>query len=318
MIKEIGGYLELENTKNGYNFYPNYYSFNSARNALLFFCKNKHIKKVYLPYFLCDSITNICQMNSIEFEYYNIDKNLQPNFNKKVGCNELLYIVNYFGQMTNKDILILKKLHKNILIDNVQAFYRKSLSGIPYIYSCRKFFGVPDGAYLSNIRIKYDVLKQSSGSERMTHLIGRLNGTGNEFYKYFLLNEQRINNFKIEKMSFESEMIMNNINHKNVIKIRNNNYIYLQKRLRKINRLNIRFVNGAFCYPLLINYGEKLRNVLIENFIYVPRLWPNVHNKDGFELEFFLSNNILPLPCDQRYTKDDMKRICDIIFKYGQ
>lgn len=36
-----------------------------------------------------------------------------------------------------------------IILDNTQSFFQKPISGIDTIYSCRKYFGVPDGAYLS-------------------------------------------------------------------------------------------------------------------------------------------------------------------------
>lgn len=37
---------------------------------------------------------------------------------------------------------------KNLIVDNVQVFYTPPIKGLDTIYTCRKFFGVPDGAYL--------------------------------------------------------------------------------------------------------------------------------------------------------------------------
>lgn len=63
-------------------------------------------------------------------------------------------------------------------------------------------------------------------------------------------------------------------------------------------------------YPFLIQGGNELRKKLIEKNIYVPTLWPNVlADMDKQSLEYDYAQNILPLPCDQRYTLDDIKTI---------
>ena len=43
-------------------------------------------------------------------------------------------------------------------------------------------------------------------------------------------------------------------------------------------------------------------------------LWPNVkEDLCATDTEYQLSDNILPIPCDQRYTVDDMNYIIKII-----
>ena len=43
----------------------------------------------------------------------------------------------------------IKKIYGNIIVDHTHAFFQKPLKGIDTLYSCRKFWGVSDGAYLS-------------------------------------------------------------------------------------------------------------------------------------------------------------------------
>ena len=52
----------------------------------------------------------------------------------------------------------------------------------------------------------------------------------------------------------------------------------------------------------------ELKKRLAEKKIYVATLWPNVLKCDG-ALEKDYAENILPLPCDQSYDVNDMKRI---------
>ena len=70
----------------------------------------------------------------------------------------------------------------------------------------------------------------------------------------------------------------------------------------------------AFAYPLWVEDGVELRQRLIDERIYVPILWPNIlREMDSSALEYDFAQNILPLPCDQRYGIDEMRRICEVI-----
>ena len=67
-------------------------------------------------------------------------------------------------------------------------------------------------------------------------------------------------------------------------------------------------------YPLLVKDGDLLRKKLISKKIYVPLLWPNVLKETTNNMiEYYLANNIVPLPCDQRYTVDDMHYMIGVI-----
>ena len=59
----------------------------------------------------------------------------------------MVYIVNYYGLFSEEQLISLKNKYGNIVVDNAQAFFTEPVKGIDTIYSCRKFFGVPDGGY---------------------------------------------------------------------------------------------------------------------------------------------------------------------------
>lgn len=81
-MKEIGGYFQLDQLIDE-PFHKNLVELNTARNALLYLVKSKNIGKVYLPYFLCDSVSSILSKNPIEYDYYEIDRNFRPIFNEQ-------------------------------------------------------------------------------------------------------------------------------------------------------------------------------------------------------------------------------------------
>lgn len=69
-------------------------------------------------------------------------------------------------------------------------------------------------------------------------------------------------------------------------------------------------------YPFLVENGAMLRKRLLKEKIYIPLLWPNViQDLNPIDIEYKLADNILPLPCDQRYTIKDMDYIVEKIIR---
>lgn len=309
--REIGGYFELERTS-GKEYYPNLIAVNNARNGLLYLLKIRKIKKIYIPYFLCDSISKLCEREGYEYEYYSINNSFLPIFNKELSNEEYLYVVNFYGQLSKKIILNLKKTFKNIILDNVQAFFQKPIKGIDAIYSCRKFFGVPDGGYVHTDFIHSFELEKDKSKDRMKHLLGRFEGGAIEYYQDFKENDLMFENCPLLFMSDLTHNILCGIEYKAIIKKRNANYKILNDELGSKNALNLIIQNGPYCYPFYCKNGMEVKKKLAEKKIYIATLWPNVLNLDN-TLEKDYAENILPLPCDQRYTKEDMNSILEEI-----
>ena len=94
MKKEIGGYLELEEST-GRGYYPELFGVNLGRTALLWLMEARNCKKIYLPTYLCDSVTGACEKTEAEIEFYHMDEKLRPLFpEKKLPEGEYLYLVN--------------------------------------------------------------------------------------------------------------------------------------------------------------------------------------------------------------------------------
>ncbi|MEK4228826.1 hypothetical protein [Solibacillus sp. FSL H8-0538] len=312
-MKELGGYFGLEQLVNN-EYHDDLVALNNARNAFLYLLKSKGIQKVYIPYYLCDSVSDMLNKNNYEFEYYKINTHFIPIFNKKIYDNEILYIVNYYGQLSNEKILLLKQTYKQILIDNTHAFFQRPLGGIDTIYSCRKFFGVPDGAYLSTDKKLSEELKIDVSKERMTHILGRYEGLAADFYVNFQETDKLLNDEPLKSMSKLTHNLLGAIDYENVRQIRNNNYAYLESALKVKNKLQLVIPNGAFAYPLYTENAIEIRKKLIKRNLYIPTLWPNVlESALENSIEYQYSANILPLPCDQRYEEDDMKYIVHCI-----
>lgn len=204
-MKEIGGYFGLDQFIDK-PYYKNVIELNTGRNALLYLIKSRKIKRLYIPYYLCDSVSNILEKYENDFEYYYIDNEFNPIFDKVLEEYEYLYIVNYYGQLTNERINYLQQKHGRIIIDNTHAFFQKPIQGIDTIYSCRKFFGVPDGAYLSTDSLLEEELEIDISKHRMSHILGRFEGVASDYYNDFQENDDL---FKSEPLKYMSKLTKN-------------------------------------------------------------------------------------------------------------
>lgn len=310
---EIGGYMEFES----YN-HPMLHSdgikLNCGRNCLAYLIRIQQIKKIALPYFMCDSVRNVCEKYGVTIRWYHVDLSFRPE-RMELEEDEWLYLMNYYGQMTPEQIRAYVGAYQRVIVDNTQAYFAEPISGTDTIYTCRKFFGVPDGAILyTNGELPQMELEVDESFERMHFLMGRFERSASEFYQESVSNNQLFEEAPIKKMSRLTENLLHGIDYDYVKKRRTENYAHLYERLAALNHLHLRLVEGAFSYPLLLEHGAEVRKYLIDRKIFVPTLWPNVLQEvPCHALEYQMAENILPIPCDQRYTVENMEYIVRLI-----
>lgn len=311
-MKEIGGYFGLERF-DGREYHEGKLALNTGRNALAYLICVRNIRKLYIPFFLCDSVSKVCEREGCEVGYYNIDRDFSPVFDRVLHDDEWLYIVNFYGQISNDQIRIWKEKWDHIVFDNVQAFFQEAVPGIDTIYSCRKFFGVPDGSYLAtDAAVKG--LPEDESRERMRHLLGRFEVNASSYYEDFKANDRAFVHLPVRCMSRITHNLMRAVDYDGARKQRNDNYAQLAESLNVYNSLNLKAPDGAYAYPFYYANGIVLKCILASKGIYVATLWPNVLDTDQL-LEKDYTENILPIPCDQRYDHEDMKIIIESIIK---
>ena len=297
----------------GSEFHEQGIALNSGRNCLRYLIRGRKIKRIWLPKLLCSAISDTCKEENVQILYYSIDKQLRPVLPQSLE-GDWLYLINYYGQYSVEEIRHLGQIYQNIIVDNVQAFYTKPIYGLDTIYTCRKFFGVPDGGYLYTDCTLSEILQKDESYDRLTFLAGRLERSANEFYSAYRENEQRIDELPLRRMSMVTQNLLRGIDYEQIKKDRERNFSYLQEHLRSINQLKLYLPDGPYMYPLLVKGGAKIRKKLQEKKIYIPTLWPNVLQECPVNsLEYQYATDILPIPVDQRYSVRDMETIVDEI-----
>lgn len=312
-MKEYGGYIEFE-TFHGKMLHENAVALNCGRNALAYLCKAKKIKKVYLPYFICSSVPDLCKKIGVECEKYSINKHYEPIFNHKLENDEWLYIVNFYGQLSNDYLNFWKKKYGRIIVDNAQSYYQMPIDGVDTLYTARKYFGVADGAFLYTDKKLNEEIPVDESFERMHFLLGRYERNANEFYSEYASNNKLFAIEPIKQMSKLTKNILCSIDYERIAEQRQSNFELLNKSLNSINQLQVKNVYGAFMYPLLVKDGAAIRKILQKEKIYIPTLWPYVlENCVSDSFEYHLANDTLPIPVDQRYDSQDMEYLVEVI-----
>ncbi len=308
-MKEYGGYIEFESFR-GAEYHENALALNSGRHCVEYLIRAKDIQKLYLPYFLCDSVAALCRKLGTAVEHYRISPSFEPLFDQTLGEGEWLYVVNYYGQLSEERLRALKQKHGRVIADYAQDFFRKPLEGVDTCYTCRKFFGVADGGYLYTDARLAAPLPPSYSYDKMTFLMGRFERTAEEFYAENVANNRRFAAEPLGAMSALTQNLMRGVDYERVRQTRTENFAFLHERLEAQNRLSLRVPAGAYMYPLYVENGAALRKVLQAKKIYIPTLWSSVLElcRAG-DMEYELAQNILPLPVDQRYGPEDMQAI---------
>jgi hypothetical protein len=313
----IGGFFELELSSYGESYHSEAIALSTGRGCIRLMIQNLSISKCYLPFYACDAVYDPFLAENIDFEYYQIDERLEPKNLPDLKENEYFFYINYFGIKSDAVALLIKKYGEKLLLDNTHAFFKKAYSGNWSFTSARKYFGVPDGAYLySPSPISYD-------SERFIdftalHNILKLNGNQSEGFKEYQRYESTLDS-NIYSISYLSERLLAVVDYETVKEKRIKNFQFLHEQLGAKNFLAFDPVsesNIPFVYPFRPhNPIEKLK--LYNENIFFPALWTEVINKAGseFEWEKKFSSELLPLPIDHRYSVKDMEFIVSHINK---
>jgi hypothetical protein len=313
MKNAIGGYFELE-LRQGEHYHKDAIKLNTARNCLEYILKARAYKKIYIPYYTCEVILEPIRKCNIDYEFYHIDINLEPVQEYELKKEEAFLYTNYFGLKQNKVVQLATTYGAQLIVDNSQAFYAEPVTGIDTFYSARKFFGVPDGAYLYTDRHLNEHLEQDISFERASHLLKRIDLGAESGYIDFQNNDKSLENQSIRRMSKLTERILKATDYESVKEQRIKNHQFMDEELRESNLMKLHLDKNAvpMVYPYFAS-DKNLKNRLIQNKIFVATYWNNVLEWCDLDaLECALVEKLLPLPIDHRY---DIENI-NIILKF--
>jgi hypothetical protein len=316
---EIGGFLPLDIPGRS-PYHTNCAAFNTARNALCWLLadvisKNPQTQRVLLPAFNCPEVEDSIRerLPQLDLAFYNLGAALEPSCPIASSPHEVFYFYNAFGLKGR----YARSLPEGTIVDNAHAFFATPLAGHHTVYSARKFFGVPDGAYLYSTS-DMDIPPHSDPAwSRGLYLLKRLDRGAREAYSDFQASEGLLAEAPVTGMSVLAQKLLAGLDYEGTRRIRLENCVYLHQALGNTNGL-VRFIDEAlsdpefvpYTYPWLHEDGAQIRKRLVDENIFVPTLWPRIEtSSQATSYEKHLANNVVHLPIDQRYGLAEMEHM---------
>lgn len=303
MREAIGGYFGLELRK-GEHYHRNALRLNTGRNCFEYILRARNYKYMWLPYYTCEVMLEPLNKLHISYSFYRINEQLEPQSLPDLKENEAFLYTNYYGLKQQTVERLASYYGNQLIIDNAQAFFAPRIEGIDTFYTARKFFGVPDGAYLYTEKLLDIELPKDESVNRFSHMIKRIENGAESGFADYQRHEDELCNQPIKRMSLLTENILKSIDYDDIKQKRVENYKVLQKALQNTNQLSFELKDAIpMVYPYLPYQGAETRHTLQRQRIYTATYWPNVESWNSPTWEQHLTKNMLPLPIDQRYDK---------------
>lgn len=303
--------------------------------------------KVLIPAYTCQTVITPFEEAGWNYSFYPIKKDLRIDLVGLVDAvalyqPELLLVHPYFGMdLNDEETEVLDKIKVqgvNVVLDLTQCIFSSKF--YPFasfiVGSYRKWMPIPDGGYLLNLSDSVKITQPELENVEFTDReIAAMYLRG----KYFVNGEQRTKDISIRLSKSADKLAGQNISpsrmsqvayhlftNEDVARIqecRFGNYGFLFNNIQESEKItkvcrNLADVTTAPLYfTLYVEERSALQCLLAQDSIYAPVIWP-------FESEAVLINeevryiydHILAIPCDQRYSEDDMLRVVEIINNY--
>ena len=311
---------------------------------------------ILLPDYMCwDSVLPVFHDFNVKFASVNEQFVVEISVLEKFLLDQTLrsiLLIDYFGLCDLRpQIKFIQALRPDILIiiDAVQAFC--SLVGVNNRYygadavvsSPRKVLPIPDGGLVilkgnelldfpppsinSSERVAFylaaGVLRESFVKMQFDNSINLI---VEPLYVNFFNNHGKLIDSKIEAISPISMEILRRTNLRKIAKKRSKNFDWMQNSVREergsglIRSAFPKASGPALAFPVRVSsaHRNKLREFLKREGFFCPIHWPIPKKmRDDLGVDSIkLSDELLSLPIDQRYSTKELSRLLDAIERY--
>lgn len=318
---EIGSFLELQlaHGKEFYNQKDDIARLNTGRMGIWHAFRVTGCKRIWIPIYQCDSIRETLEKKGVNVMFYHIDNRFNP-IDIEAKDDDAVLLVNYYGIMSSTRMKDLAKPYRHPIIDCAQAFFCKPVDGALMVYSCRKFVGAPDGAYVigRNAHKYIEEYPQCYSSDTAGYLLKRIEyGCEGKGYEARGLNESRIDKEDCMVMSKLTHTIMDAEDYDYNQRKRKENFAYAHTLLGSINCIDPTMYMDdetvPMVYPLVVEEDECIQR-LYKAKHFQGHWWSYIcKEQPENSFEHWLSRYVIPITIDQRYGKEEIDYLVNVI-----
>jgi len=316
--KPVGGEQELGNDGHFYGLT------NSGRSSLRWTVRSMCLqgKKVLLPDFVCQVVIDVLLEFDINIIFYEVQDNFVFNLPKDLRDVSAIYLVKYFGHESVSFKDAIDSSETPLIIDDVFGIEApKVIANVHWCYfnSLRKitpisgFSQLISNKSLAQLR-KNQLLEFSDfkyqAKDKKYHFLQSSIGTEDDYLSLLSSAEDLLNsclgiNEPDDKSTFLACQLYRNQLHE--YGIRKQNFFTAKEQLLEGQYIDINPDFPTFL-PLLLVNRDKVKRELMRYSIFLAVHWPKTTGPHSV-----LSESILSLPLDSRYTPIEIKRICTLI-----
>jgi hypothetical protein len=293
--------------------------FNLGRSAFAFLI-GEIIKpnKIYLPSFTCWSLVSATKIRfpRIELEFYNVRRNLIPEYPSIIKQGEVLVFIHFFGSL-NKTPLPIN--NGGVILEDISHAYTSQIkyTGDFIFGSLRKSFKVADGGIILD-NFFNPVYEKGSNLDSWLRLQAA-------DWKDVREAENMLDRkWYIKDISSQSLEIILKSNLEEIQTSRFRNYSYLKEHIKVgYPLLEFKSNESPLVHNILLDNvveRNKLRRDLAEKGIFTSIHWPTHPLVQERATEFpdtiWLENHILSIPVAQDYNLNDMEYIVKVTNRF--
>jgi len=305
----------------------------SARSGIMILIDLLKPPIVWMPSYLCSSMLKAVDQSKAKMKFYEVDYDLQISFLnwiKQIQAGDLVVLIDYFGfPLSPKIAGLVKERGGYVLEDASQALLSEQVGRYSdfVLFSPRKFIGVPDGGILaSHCNVNFDSVKLKPAPtswwlKMLEAAISRREydhfGCERKWHQLFQECESANSPGYFAMSDLSQKLLFNAFDYAKIAKRRIENYAVLLNDLKDIALFPL-LPDDIVPLGFLVRHPDRdtIRQNLFKEHIYPPVHWPieGLVSKE-FYGSHLLADEIMTLPCDQRYDVEAMNRIVFCIQK---
>lgn len=297
----------------------------NARSALRALWAAVGPGRIWLPAYACREVAAAAPAGA-QVRYYPVGTELVPDVDMlaaNIGPGDHVLAIDYFGRPADARIAELARTRPDVgwIEDRAQALDPGSSPWADWaVYSPRKVTGVPDGGLLVAYRAPLPPL-DAPPSDDLSFMLPALEryddvaeSDNARWYARYRQAEDAMST-RPQAMSRLSRSVLAASDAHADGRSRRDNYAALHRLLAEwalFAEPDVAYAPLGF--PLRAPSAAELVRALAVQRIYAARHWADLPSAaDAFPAEHRLAGELVTLPCDYRYSEDDMRRMADAV-----
>ena len=311
--------------------------YRSGRDALKQVARLHRGAAVLLPALCCESMILPFTLNGCPVAFYKLKPDLTGDeadvLSKAAPGTVLLYMpyfdiqpftTDFLTRLRQSGVVLLEDRTQDIIVGRPAPFLPDYT-----VASIRKWAALPEGGILKTAAVlprvaadsRFGALRRQAMEEKGLYLENGDAGLKQDFLEKFHEAEDLLDESgEPVAMSMENRSYLENIDFAKVLSARRRNAQVLEQALAeltaagKLRPLCKSESTAGLYYPILLENRDAVQQALALQNIYCPVIWPIPAQAQGIcETCEATAAHILALPCDQRYSEQDMATIAETL-----